>query len=388
MFPLLTFYYFVFAVVVVATSNVILVDATDRMSNTIHSTADEMVTANVAQSARNTRFTEPDDNVMDKMFGTASYQDPPSDKFVTNTAQTASYTRTTEPSKTGKTGRQGKISLNDNNKGDDSIPLEKPQKVLLVSVDGYRWDLHKLFDTPNIARVLRNGVTVDHVLNVFPTKTLPNHHSIVTGLYPEHHGMVDNAFIDKSTGKWFDLEDPDCMGRNATSWWNQSLPLWIEVEQKTKYKSGNMFWPGYKVPYGVASSKEQQQSSSIRKKQTSTYMPPAKLQKTFESLRGDKRNATMYWVLQKALDWLAQDDVIFVPLYSMEPDSTLHEYGVEHENMVDQVKTLDEFVGTIFDSVIQDRMLRDNVNVIFIGKCVAPFNIWLSSCCFCYLILL
>ena len=77
---------------------------------------------------------------------------------------------------------------------------KKQQKVLLVSIDGYRWDLHRIFDTPNIARVLKNGVTVDHVLNVFPTKTLPNHQSIVTGLYPEHHGMVDNGFMDKKTG--------------------------------------------------------------------------------------------------------------------------------------------------------------------------------------------
>ena len=335
MFPIMLRVFLLVFTIAIAASNLTLVGATvERISSTVHSLDDKMTTTNM------------------------------------DTQQFSRNTRTAKPSIAGKTGRQGKITLNRNNDDDDMIPLEKPQKVLLVSIDGYRWDLHKLFDTPNIARVLRNGVTVDHVLNVFPTKTLPNHHSIVTGLYPEHHGMVDNAFIDNKTGRWFDLEDPDCMGRNATSWWNQSLPLWIEVEQKTKYKSGNMFWPGYKVPYYPVTSKveQQQQRNSNREKQTSTYMPPVKLQKTFESLSGDKRNKTMYWVLQKALGWLAQDDVIFVPLYSTEPDLTLHESGVENEKVVDQIKLLDDFVGTIFDSVVQHRKLRDNVNVIFIGK--------------------
>ena len=50
------------------------------------------------------------------------------------------------------------------------------------------------------------------------------------------------------------------------------------------------------------------------------------------------------------------------------PDLTLHDSGVENEKVDDQIKLLDDFVGTIFDSVVQHRKLRDNVNVIFIGK--------------------
>ena len=260
-----------------------------------------------------------------------------------------------------KTGREGKIKINDNGIIQSS-PSETPQKVLLISVDGYRWDFHRLFDTPHIARLLRNGVTVDHVLNVFPTKTLPNHQSIVTGLYPGNHGMVDNAFMDKATGLRFDLDDPKCLSENATSWWNQSLPLWIEVEQKTKYKSGNMFWPGYKVPYGKHHNR------------TSTYMPPRELRNEYEKLTGEELNTTMYKVLDQAFNWLAQDDVIFVAMYSLEPDLTLHENGVENVKVKKQVNDLDKFVGAIYESVMHNRMLKDTVNVIFVGKVVfIPF---------------
>ena len=65
---------------------------------------------------------------------------------------------------------------------------------------------------------------------------------------------------------------------------------------------------------------------------------------------------------------LAQDDVIFVPLYSMEPDLTLHEKGVEHEDVKKQIEQFDRYVGVIYDNITRHPVLKDQVNVIFIGK--------------------
>jgi hypothetical protein len=36
----------------------------------------------------------------------------------------------------------------------------------------------------------------------FPSVTFPNHYTIVTGLLPEHHGIVSNNMVDPALGKF------------------------------------------------------------------------------------------------------------------------------------------------------------------------------------------
>jgi len=232
-----------------------------------------------------------------------------------------------------------------------NILPSKHQKILLVSLDGFRWDLHQISHTPSIDRVINNGVTVDHVLNVFPTKTLPNHQSIVTGLYAEHHGMVDNAFMDKKTGLIFDLENQKCM--NDSSWWKQSFPIWVELQRKTKYKSGNLFWPGFEVPYG-------------KNNETAKYLPSPKLRKSYNGI-GKNSLSESFQIAKEALELLKKDDVSFVSMYSTDPDLTLHENGVESQQAKKVVQKIDHFVGAIYKGVTNSDELKDKVNVIFIG---------------------
>ena len=68
------------------------------------------------------------------------------------------------------------------------------QRVILISIDGFRYDYkdYKDYRMENLQKLIKDGVTVDYVKNVFPTNTYPNHQSIVTGLYPEEHGIIDN----------------------------------------------------------------------------------------------------------------------------------------------------------------------------------------------------
>src|SRR6188474_778998 len=73
--------------------------------------------------------------------------------------------------------------------------LQKPS-VLLVSFDGFRADYLDRFELPNFRRVMARGARARGMHPVFPTITFPNHYSLVTGLYPEHHGIVENGFWD------------------------------------------------------------------------------------------------------------------------------------------------------------------------------------------------
>src|ERR1035437_4567211 len=85
----------------------------------------------------------------------------------------------------------------------------KPFKnyVVLVSLDGFRWDYNKLYNTPNLNKLALDGVKAERLIPSFPTKTFPNHYTIATGLYPDHHGLVDNSFPAPDLGLFYRMGD-------------------------------------------------------------------------------------------------------------------------------------------------------------------------------------
>ena len=77
--------------------------------------------------------------------------------------------------------------------------------ILLISLDGFRWDYLDQAETPHLDRMITAGVKARSLLPVFPTKTFPNHYSIITGLFPENHGLVSNSMYDPvfdATFRW------------------------------------------------------------------------------------------------------------------------------------------------------------------------------------------
>ena len=123
-----------------------------------------------------------------------------------------------------------------------SCGRKSQQRVVLVSLDGFRWDYKNYthYRMDNLQKMIANGVTVDYVRNVFPTVTYPNHQSMVTGLYPEHHGIIFNSMFDEADGTRFEPETVE------ERWWNQSEPVWI-TNQKQGFKSAVCLWPGSEV---------------------------------------------------------------------------------------------------------------------------------------------
>lgn len=117
--------------------------------------------------------------------------------------------------------------------------------LVLISLDGFRADFLERFRAPNLARLARRGVRVRAMRPVFPSKTFPNHWSIVTGLYPESHGIVANSFLAR------DFRDANdtvfTLKKSATDarFWG-GVPLWSVAEQNN-VRTGTVFWPGSEV---------------------------------------------------------------------------------------------------------------------------------------------
>ncbi|TCV91315.1 putative AlkP superfamily pyrophosphatase or phosphodiesterase [Luteibacter rhizovicinus] len=119
-------------------------------------------------------------------------------------------------------------------------PVATRHPVLLISIDAFRPDYLDRGQTPTLASIVREGARAPYMRPSFPSLTFPNHYTLVTGLVPDHHGVVNNTMVDPKIGR-FRLAD-----RDATSdgrWWDGAEPLWVTA-QKQGLRTATMFWPG------------------------------------------------------------------------------------------------------------------------------------------------
>lgn len=118
--------------------------------------------------------------------------------------------------------------------------------LILVSIDGFRNDYLDRGVTPRLSEFAAQGARVTGMRPVFPSLTFPNHYSIVTGLYPDHHGITHNRMIDPASNERFVYNDPHTT--IDPKWWSGE-PLWVTVEKAGRH-AGTMFWPGSDVAIG------------------------------------------------------------------------------------------------------------------------------------------
>ncbi len=112
--------------------------------------------------------------------------------------------------------------------------------VILIAIDGWRWDYLERFAPPTLRRLAASGVRSEGLVPVFPSKTFPNLYTIVTGLYPERHGIVSNSMIDPGLPGRFTLSNRDV--QQDTRWWGGE-PLWVTAERQGQI-AATMFSPG------------------------------------------------------------------------------------------------------------------------------------------------
>ncbi len=85
--------------------------------------------------------------------------------------------------------------------------------LVLISFDGWRWDYIDRHPAPNMKALAARGVRAKAMIPSFPVLTFPNHYTLVTGLYPAHHGIVGNWFYDPLSGETFGMSKPESNSR-------------------------------------------------------------------------------------------------------------------------------------------------------------------------------
>jgi predicted AlkP superfamily pyrophosphatase or phosphodiesterase len=115
--------------------------------------------------------------------------------------------------------------------------------LILISFDGFRWDYIDRGESPTLKRLAAAGVRSRGLVPSFPSVTFPNHYTLVTGLYPEHHGIVANNMRDE---RWPERFSMTARTSRDQMWWGGE-PLWVTARLQG-LRAGAMFWPGSEVP--------------------------------------------------------------------------------------------------------------------------------------------
>lgn len=131
------------------------------------------------------------------------------------------------------------------NRKNTPVQQEKPY-VILISADGFRYDYIKKYKTPHLNQLAQSGVRAEALIPSFPSITFPNHYTIVTGMYPSHHGLVGNNMYDPKTASRYSMGNAKAV--KDPSWYG-GVPIWTLAEQQ-ELLTACFYWPGSEAAIG------------------------------------------------------------------------------------------------------------------------------------------
>ena len=209
--------------------------------------------------------------------------------------------------------------------------------VILVSLDGWRWDYAQKYSAPTLTRLMASGIS-GALIPSFPSKTFPNHYTIVTGLYPGHHGIVGNSVKDPPTGRRFsmsnrkEVQDP--------MWWGGE-PIWVTL-QRAGQVAAPLFWPGSEAPIQGQLARFWEPFDE--------QVPP--------NTRVDR---VLRW-----LDLPAAERPTFLTLYFSDVDGAGHDFGPDSRAVANAVRRVDRYLDRLIRGLAR-RQIQDKVNVVVVS---------------------
>jgi len=219
-------------------------------------------------------------------------------------------------------------------------PASFENTVILISVDGLRSHYIDWYETPNLDRLIAGGAHANEGMKpVYPSKTFPNHYSIVTGKYPSSHGIVSNSMYDSELDDTFAISDREAI--EDPRWWSDGEPIWTAV-QKQGGHAATYFWVGSETPFdGVRPDYWYRYDGSVSAE--------------------DRVDQVLAW-----LDMPESERPQFISAYFSSIDDAGHRNGPESEATGDAVADIDAVFGRLIAG-LESRGIYDSVNIIIVA---------------------
>jgi len=225
--------------------------------------------------------------------------------------------------------------------GPNSAKAQSSHYVVLVSLDGFRWDYATRDKAAHLLALGKHGVWApEGMLPSYPSLTFPNHFTIVTGLYPEHHGLVANSFLDPARGARYGISDPKAVTDNA---WYSGTPLWSLAESQGM-RAACLYWPGSEA-----------EIAGFRPTWYATFDNNAQATPSVQQARIDDAVAL--------LQLPPADRPHFIAMYYSEPDHAGHEFGPDAPETHAAVLKMDALIGKLKAALDATRLPIDLVVV-------------------------
>ncbi len=203
------------------------------------------------------------------------------------------------------------------------VSSSNERHVLMVSFDGFRADYAHKWQLENFLRLESEGASTTGLIPVYPSKTFPNHYTLVTGLYPGRHGLVDNAFFSPSLDATYTISNREAVENPS---FYGGTPLWQHLSNNG-IKTASFFWVGSEAP--------------IQGKFPDYYQ-------LYDGAIPDERR------IEQVLDWLRLPDTErprFITLYFSLVDSIAHDTGPESSQTMQTALQADSLLGLIMEGL-------------------------------------
>ncbi|OQP61836.1 phosphodiesterase [Niastella vici] len=218
----------------------------------------------------------------------------------------------------------------------NSAQQQQKPYVIVISADGFRYDLADKYNATHLQQLRSSGVAAKALIPSYPSLTFPNHYTLVTGLYPSHHGLVDNSFYDKKRDESYRLGNRKAVEDSS---WYGGTPLWVLAEQQ-QMVSASFYWVGSEAAI-----------KGIR---------PTYYYRYNDSIDIDTR-------IQDVKNWLTQPEdkrPHLITFYMSEVDHAEHMNGPDSKQTEEAVHFIDESIAKM---VRMTDSLKLPVNYIFLA---------------------
>ncbi|KAI9202765.1 alkaline-phosphatase-like protein [Polychytrium aggregatum] len=212
------------------------------------------------------------------------------------------------------------------------------ETVILVSLDGFRADYFSRDLSKTLTQLSRDGVRAEYLKSCFPSITFPNHYSIVTGLYPEAHGIVSNVFYDPDLNETFVYTDP---AKSSEGYWWGGEPIWITAVKQGKKAASCMYVGGNAEIKGYRPTYHRDYDSHVT--------------------LAEKVDTVLGWI-----DLPKRKRPVFIAMYIADVDSAGHQFGPGSAEVNDAIKRVDVALHQLVEG-IRSRGLSHKVNIVVVS---------------------
>lgn len=220
-----------------------------------------------------------------------------------------------------------------------SACAKNDQVTVIISLDGFRWDYTQWYDTPFLDRMAQEGVEAA-LIPSYPSKTFPNHYTLATGLFPDHHGIIGNKFINRATGKKFSLSNRE-VKHDAHYYGGE--PIWLTA-QRQGLRTAVFYWPGSDV---AVQGKYPDKYFNYDQEPRLTF--GQRIDGILKQLRRPEAKRPQ-----------------LIMAYFEQPDHNGHVYGPQAKQTRIAVMEIDKLISNLYER-IQKLPISDNVNFIVVS---------------------